>query len=168
MRHSTRRQGFSLIELMVAAGLTSALMASSFVVLRSSYAAWLAHEDDLAHAANATAVLRHLVRNVRQATEITALSAPLDTSGSLSIRRDDGSTMTWSHTGTEMTLQIDSGASQPLASDIVTFSLTGYQADGVTTTTDPTAAQALRAVITTAPPVGGLRTTSSYVWVRSW
>lgn len=153
---------------MTAVSLSAVLMASSFVVLRSSYAAWQAHEADLDRAANATAVLRHLVQHARQSIGVSAISGPADTSGSLTIVREDGSTFRWDHSATSVTLSVDSAASQPLANDIQSLSFEGYLADGVTATTDPEDIQAVRTTVTTQLPAGGTRSVSSFTWVRSW
>lgn len=144
--------------------LTATLMASSFVVLRSSYAAWTVHEADLDRAANAAAVLRHIVRRVRQADGVSAI----DAGGSLTVVDEDGVTHGWSHSGTDVSLSVNSGSSQPVAEDIQSLTFEGYLADGVTSTTDPDDVQSIRIVVTTQQPAGGTRTISSYAWVRSW
>lgn len=163
-----KRPGLTLLEVMTAVTLSATMMASSFVVLRSTYAAWQAHESDLETAGNASAVLRHLVRCVRQSTEVSAITAGNDSSGSLSVINQDGSTLTWEHLGTSVTLSTDSGAAQPLADGIESLSFEGYQADGVTLTTDPEDVQLVRAIVTAPMPAGGIRTISSYAWMRSW
>lgn len=163
-----RRRGITLLEVITAVALSATMMASSFVVLRSTYAAWQAHEADLERAGNASAVLRHLVRCVRQSTDVSAITLSNDTSGSLTVVDQNGSTLTWDHLGTSVTLSTDAGVSQPLADDIEALSFEGYQADGVTLTTDPNEVQLVRAVVTTQLPAGGSRTISSSVWVRAW
>lgn len=169
-RHATNRvrSGATLIEVMTALSLAATLMASSFVVLRSSYAAWQAHEADLDWAGNATAVLRHLVRHTRQAVGVSAISASSDTSGSLSVVSADGTTLGWDHSGTDVMLSVNGAAGQPLAGDIQSLSFEGFLADGLTPTTDPNDVQAFRSVITTQQPAGGTRTVSSFTWLRSW
>ncbi|TWT97870.1 hypothetical protein Pla108_20240 [Botrimarina colliarenosi] len=162
------RRGVTLLEVMTAATLAATMMTASFVVLRSSYAAWTAHEADLDRAGNATAVLRHLVQNVRQCAGVVAITAPSDDSGSLTVVLADGATWRWDHSGTSITLSINGGASQPLAEDIQQLTFTGYEADGLTPTTEPNDVQAVHASVTTQLPAGGARTVSSYTWVRSW
>lgn len=163
-----RRRGVTLLEVMTAVGLSATMMMSSFVVLRSTYAAWQAHEEDLDRGASAAATLRHLTRCVRQSSGVSAISAAADTSGSLAVVGPDGVLMTWEHTGTDVTLRLDSGAAQPLAEGIQSLAFEGYTADGVTLTTDPSEVQAVRAIVETLFPTGGRRTLSSFVWVRSW
>lgn len=163
-----RRRGVTLLEVMTAVALSATMMMSSFVVLRSTYAAWQAHEADLDRGASAAATLRHLTRCVRQSNGVGAISAAIDTSGSLTIIDAAGVQMTWEHAGTGVTLSLDAGASQPLADGIQSLAFEGYTADGVTPTTDPDEVQAIRAIVETSLPTGGLRTLSSFVWVRSW
>ncbi len=153
---------------MTALTLSATLMASSFAVMHSSYLAWQSVEADLDRAANATAVLRHLLQQTRQAIGVAAISAPSNTSGSLTVIRDDGSTLAWDHSGTSVTLSVDGGSPQPLADDIHSLSFEGYLADGTTPTTDPNDVQAFRTTVTTQQPAGGTRSISSFTWVRSW
>lgn len=163
-----RRHGVTLLEVMTAVSLSATMMASSFMVLRSTYAAWEAHESDLDRAGQATATLKHLTRCVRQAEGIAAISTAVDTSGSLSLIDQSGSLITWDHQGTSVTLTIDSGSQQPLADEVLSLTFEGYQADGTTLTTDPDEVQAVRVSVTTQLPSGASRTMSSFVWVRSW
>lgn len=163
-----RRAGVTLLEVMTAVSLSATLMASSFVVLRSSYTAWQAHEEDLDSAATAAAVLRHLRQHARQAVAVTGISSAADTSGHLAIERDDGSTLRWDHSGTQVTLQVDAATPQPLADGVVSLTIAGFEADGVTATTEPSDVQTFRATVTASLPDGGTRTVSSYTWVRAW
>lgn len=165
---SSARRGVTLLEVITALSLAATMMASSFVVMRSTYAAWQAHEADLDRAGNATAVLRHLTRQVRQAVGVSTISTPLDSSGALTVVTQTGATLNWDHSGTSVTLSEAGGTAQPLASDIQSLVFEGYQADGVTTTTQPNEVQAVRVSVTTAQPAGGSRTISSFAWVRSW
>lgn len=167
-RQPARHRGVTLLEVMTAVSLSAMLMASSFVVLRSSYAAWTAHEADLDRAANATAVLRHIIQHARQATSVSAISGPADTSGSMTVIRADGSTLHWNHSDTRVTLAVDSATAQPLANDIQQLSFEGYEADGTTPTIEPDNVQALRTIVTTQLPSGGTRSVSSFTWLRSW
>ena len=162
------RTGVTLLEVMTAVSLSATLMASSFVVLRSSYTAWQAHESDLDAAATPAAVLRHLRQHTRQAFAVTSISSAVDTSGHLAIQRTDGSTLRWEHSGTQVTLQLASDTPQPLADGVVALTMVGYEADGVTPTTEPSDVQTVQATVTASLPDGGTRTVSSYTWVRAW
>ena len=163
-----RERGVTLLEVMTAATLSATMMMSSFVVLRSSYTAWVAHEADLDRTGNAMAVLRHLVQNIRQCVSVADITAATEGSGSLTIVMADGEHRQWSCSSGAVTLSIDGASAQPLANDIASLNFVGYEADGVTPSTDPSSIQAIRAVVTTQQPAGGTRTVSSYTWVRSW
>lgn len=157
------RRGVTLLEVMSVATLCATMMTSSFVVLRSSYTAWQAHEADMECGSNAAAVLRHVVRNVRQCLGVSALSA-----SSLTVTRADAASLTWDRSGTDVRFQVDAGGAQPVAGDIQNLTFEGYEADGTTLAADPADVQLVRVAVTTQQPAGGTRTISTYVWVRSW
>jgi hypothetical protein len=157
-----------LLEVMTATVISAAMMTSSVVLLRSNYTAWQAHEADIDRSANGAAVLRHLVQHVRQAVGVTAITAASNASGTLTLALADGTLLTWSHSGGNVTLAVNSGITQPIASDIQTLAFVGYEADGTTPTTVAGDVQTVRAILTTQLPAGGVRTYSSCAWVRSW
>ncbi|MEM1303517.1 MAG: hypothetical protein AAGG46_01385 [Planctomycetota bacterium] len=161
----------SLLEALTATTIMATMMTSSVVVLRSSHAAWRAHEDDLERAESANAVLRHLVRHLRQATAVSAVSASSDTSGSLSLTMASGDTYVWDHnSGTGEVLFGPTTATSLLADNIDTLTFYAYEADGSTLTTTAADAQLIRCVATVTMPAGGgsTRTVSCTGWVRSW
>lgn len=162
------RRGATLLEVMTAVTLAATLMASSFVVLRSSHAAWQAHRTDLERAGEAAAVIRHVVRHARQSTGVTAISQPTDSTGNLTVAFESGSTMAWAYSAGGVTLSIDGATAQPLASDLSGLTFEGYHADGTTATNEAADVHALRVIVTTTAPDGGPRSVSSYVWLRSW
>jgi Tfp pilus assembly protein PilW len=167
-RQPNSRCGVTLLEVMTATVISSMMMTSSFVLLRSSHQAWQSHEADIDRSTNATAVLRHLVQHVRQAAGVTEITAASNPSGSLTIALADGTLLSWSHNGMSVALSVNGGESHPLAEDIQTLTFIGYEADGLTPTTIPGDVQTVRATLTTQQPAGGTRTHSSCVWVRSW
>lgn len=167
-RQPAVRPGFTLLEVMTTVALSATLMASSFMVMRSSYASWQAHEADLDRAGNTIAVLKHLVRHARQADVVAEITPTSDASGALTIVTSEGSTYRWNHSGTDITLSVNAGAAQPLAEDILELSFEGYRADGETLTTNPEDVKALRAIVKTQQPAGGTRKVSSFTWIRSW
>lgn len=167
-RQSDTRRGVTLLEVMTATVISATMMTSSFVLLRSSHKAWESHEADVDRSANGAAVLRHLVQHVRQAAGVTAITAASNPSGSLTVALADGTLLSWSHSGTSVTLKVNGDAAQPLADGIQSLTFVGYDADGLTLTTNPAEVQTIRAALTTQQPAGGTRTHSSCVWVRSW
>ena len=79
-----RRRGLSLLEMMAATAIMATITASVVVVMRSGYAVWNAHEADIDILENGYGVLRHFVTQMRQATDVTAITAANNTQGSLS------------------------------------------------------------------------------------
>ncbi|TWT48870.1 prepilin-type N-terminal cleavage/methylation domain-containing protein [Botrimarina hoheduenensis] len=162
------RCGVTLLEVMTTLALSATLMTSSMVVLRSSYATWRLHEEELDRAGAANAVLRHLVRGVRQANAVTAVTATAAPNGALSVQLNDGLVATWTYSSGTVLYQMTGGSPQTLSDNITGLSFTGYEADGVTTTDNPSDIHALRCAVTTTLPSGANRTASSFTWVRAW
>ena len=163
----------TLLELMAATTITATLMGSVVVLVRSSYSIWEAHEADMERADVANATLRHLVRSVRQATAVTAISTAGDTSGNLSLTTETGETWSWQHTGagTQVLFGIaPSSTDQVLASNVDALTFVGYEADGTTTTTTVEDIHSIQCTVqVTMPAAGGsTRLVSSRAWLRSW
>ena len=91
------RTGLSLLEMAIATATMATLMAAVVVLVRTGYGAWEIYENDLEVTENAYATLRHIVRNVRQADAVTAISTAADTSGNLSILTESAAAHTWDH-----------------------------------------------------------------------
>jgi hypothetical protein len=149
----------------------SSVMTAAGVVLRGSYAAWRAHQDDLERIESAHATVRHIVRKLRQAQRVTAISASSATAGSISLLMPTGETLAWARSGGNN--QVDYGvttASNLLAENITELSFTGYKGDAVTTTTTPSEIQAVKCTAKISLPrtTGGARTISCWGWLRSW
>ncbi len=167
------RRGLTLFEVMTATTMMATLMASSVVLVRSSYSVWQATEADLERAENAYAVLRHVVRNVRQASAVSAISTASDTAGSLSLLMDTGDTRLWArNAGTDQVFYgvAPSSADQLLVESIDELLFVGYEADGVTATTTPADIQMIHCIARITMPAGGgqSRTVSCKAWLRSW
>jgi len=164
------RPGFSLLEMMAAVTIAATLMAASTVVLRSSYAAWQAHEGDLVQNANADAVLRHVIRGIRQADSVVSITDGSDTTGKLELRDASGNTIYWEHTAGFTGEVVYNAPAALLARDIDELIFVGYKADGVTTTTNPNQVQLIHCTVKVTLPrgAGQSRALSCYGWVRSW
>jgi prepilin-type N-terminal cleavage/methylation domain-containing protein len=166
-----RRGGLSLLEMMVATAIMASLMSSVVVVLRSGYSIWNAQEQDIATAESANAVLRHFVRELRQATGVTAISAPASTTGSLSFLTAAGTTRTWSYNSGQAQVLFNNGtATQVLAPAITELNFVGYKADGVTQTTTVDDIQVVKCQVKVTMSQGGglTRTVGCRAWLRSW
>jgi prepilin-type N-terminal cleavage/methylation domain-containing protein len=166
-----RRSGFSLLEMMVATAIMATLLTSVVVMLRSGYAVWNAQEQDIAVASSGNAVLRHVVRELRQATAVTAISAPASTTGSLTFLTSSGATRSWSYNSGQSQVLFNNGtATQVLAPAINGLTFVGYEADGVTQTTVVDDIQVVRCSVTVTLTQGGgtVRTIACRAWLRSW
>lgn len=163
------RRGFSLLELLVTTTLMTALVTTVVLLLRTSQVTWEAYESDASRMEVAHAVVRHLVRQLRQSEGITAISADTNYAGSLTALMPDGLTHTWSLSGSEVTLNNGSGA-QLLADGIATLNFVGYQADAVTATSVPGEIQSVKCTvgITLDRDTNNTRAVSSRVWLRGW
>lgn len=97
----TRRQrhGYSLLELIVAMSLLSVVMTATSSILRTSRQVWEAHEADLTRLRTAHAVVRHIVREAREAREVISVDANKTVGSRLSVRLPDGDELTWQHDG---------------------------------------------------------------------
>jgi prepilin-type N-terminal cleavage/methylation domain-containing protein len=167
----THPSGFSLLEMMVATAIMATLMTSVVVIVRTGYTIWTAQEDDITAAENANAVLKHFVRELRQATAVTAISAAGSTTGSLSFTNAGGSTRTWSYDSGQSRVLYNNGTStQPLAPSINELNFIGYKADGATQTTTVDDIQVVKCTVTVTMSYGGgtTRTVSCRAWIRSW
>ena len=109
-----RRGGLSLLEMIIATATMATVMAAVVVLVRSGYGAWDIYENDLQVSENGHATLRHIVRHLRQADSVTAISAATDTSGSLSILTEGAATYTWDHDNATDIVYFDNGTGQQL------------------------------------------------------
>jgi len=161
----------SLLELVIATSMLAMLMAAVSMILRTSRQAWEAHEGDYAKVEAAHATLRHLVREVRQADAVTAISLASDNTGQLGLLMPTGVTRLWDHDDATNTVNYTAtSGSGLLATEITGLRFTGYKADGTTATTVPGEVQFLKIDVSIQLPreTNGARTVSSYVWVRAW
>jgi len=174
----TSRGGFSLLELIVTTAMLATLTTSCMVIVRTSYTAWNRHEDDHATLQGGQAVLRHIVRQVRQARAVMAISLATDDSGSLSLLDVNGNMLVWEHDA--VTKQVLFGitiATNVLATGIEELTFVGYKVDDLDETTDPglihkvqctTKVNIARPVSTKWPDGIEPVTTSNQAWLRVW
>jgi prepilin-type N-terminal cleavage/methylation domain-containing protein len=165
-----RRRGFSLLEMMTATAIMAVVMSSVVVVIRSGYAVWNAYEDDIAVMENAYGVLRHFVRQMRQAQDVTVISSAVDTTGNLSFSSAGGAVQSWSLDGLSQVNFNNGTTSNLLAKGINQLVFVGYEADGATTTTTVEDIQLVKCTVQVTLTRGGgtTRTVSTMAWIRSW
>lgn len=161
--------GFSLLELLVAMTLLVSVVTAVSVLLRVNYDTWLDHRsDNLRHEA-AAGVLRHMVRQVRQCQEVSAISAATDTSGTISVLMPSGDTVVWDHSGSNV-LYGTTTANQMLGNNITWLTIVGYQQDGITPTTTPADIHRVQISVGYSLPSRTVssRSITASVWIRSF
>jgi prepilin-type N-terminal cleavage/methylation domain-containing protein len=170
-RHDQQR-GFTLLELMVTTAMLAVLTTATMALVRTTYSAWNRHEEDQETRQAGIAVLRHIVRHVRQASAISSISGSSDNSGSLSLLMPTGQILVWDHdAGTKRVLFGVTTASQVLATNIEELNFVGLRNDGLTTTTDVGLIHSIRATTEVALNQSGGPlpvTTSCQAWLRAW
>ena len=148
------------------------LTTSCMVVVRSSYTAWNRHEDDHATRQAGIAVLKHIVRQARQARATIAISLASEKSGSLTLLSSDGNLLIWEHDSSSKEVRYGvNTATNVLATDIEELSFIGLKADGTTSTTDPGLIHSIQCtakVDVTRPAGTETVTTSCRAWLRAW
>jgi type II secretory pathway pseudopilin PulG len=172
MANNHKRRGMSLLEVVVATSMLAMIMTTISVVMRTSRQAWEAHDADYQMIEAAHATLRHIVREVRQAERVTAISRADDTSGSIGLELPNGDIRVWDHDSNTNTVNCGIGAaSWMLAPDIEQLRIVGYEADATTETEDDEAlVQCVRIDVTVEldRDTNSTRTVSSWAWIRSW
>lgn len=166
-----RRRAMTLLELIMATTLMTAMVGTVTVVLRTGHLAWQAQQGDAAAMMSANATLRHIVRRVRQAQAVTSITPSSSVTGKLTVSMPSGETMTWDHNvgKAEVSFKI-SGPANVLSTGITELSFTGYEADGVTETTTADDVHSVKCQVRVELPreVDGTRTVSCWAWLRSW
>jgi type II secretory pathway pseudopilin PulG len=165
-----RRSALSLLEMMAATAIMATVTASVVVVMNTGFAVWTANEADIDVLENGYGVLRHFVRQMRQATAITAITAAGNTQGSLSFTTAAGATCTWARNASSDVYFNNGTSNQLLAKGITSLTFTGYKADGVTASTTVGEIQVIQCQAQVTLPRGGgvTRTLTTRAWVRTW
>jgi hypothetical protein len=161
----------TLLELIIASVLLTTLVAGTGLVLRGMHSVWQARDEDSRRIQAAHATLRHIVRQCRQATAVTAITAPGETAGSLSVTLADGSTAAWSRNAGADEVNFGIGAPSHLLAEYITeLSFTGYDGDGVTASTTPGEIRSVQCRVRVDLPreTGGTRYVTCRAWLRSW
>jgi hypothetical protein len=155
---------------MAATAIMATVTSAVVVVMNSGYAVWNAQEADIDVLENGYGVLRHFVRQMRQATGVSAITAAANTQGSLSCTSATGLTWTWARNASSDVNYNNGTLNQLLAKGINSLTFTGYKADGVTATTTVGEIQVVQcqAQVTLPRGAGVTRTLTTRAWVRSW
>ena len=170
--YKTTPAGMSMLELVVAMTMMATLSTPTRVLLRTSQSAWSRHQADYARRLNAVAAARQMVRQIRQAASVTAISAATDVSGTLSIERSNGDIYVWDHdNGADQVLFGQNTATDPLADSITALSFTGYKADGTTATVAPELIYSVRCELSyevERPSGPATEQITTQAWLRRW
>lgn len=148
------------------------LTTASFALVRTANKAWLRHRDDSGQRRQAVAALQHMVRRVRQAARVTAITAAGDTAGSLTLLMPGAAAATWArNAGTQHVLYGTTSANNLLATGITELTFQGLKADGSTPTTQVDLIHAVRIKVkyaVTRPTGTTTETLASTAWLRAW
>ncbi|MBC8352932.1 MAG: prepilin-type N-terminal cleavage/methylation domain-containing protein [Planctomycetes bacterium] len=171
MTRKRKRQGLSLLELIIASSMLAMLLASISVVIRAGRESWEAHEGDYVRVEAAHSVLRHIVRQIRAAEAVTEITVATNNSGRLGLRMPNGEIHLWAHDSTNNL--VNYGVATPnnlLAPEITGLRFTGRRADGTTAAATAADVQCLEIEVTIQLPreTNGQRIVTSWAWVRSW
>lgn len=165
------RRAMTLLEVIMATTLLATFATAVGLVLRSGHTAWSAHEEDATQLEAAHATARHIVRQVRQASAVVAISSASSGSGSLSLQMASGQTYVWSRNATTNEVYFGVGsASDLLAAGISGLTFTAYQADGTTPTAVPAQIRSIVCRVSVDLPhqVNASRSVTSRSWIRAW
>ena len=165
------RRAITLLEVVMATTLLAGLGTAAAMLLRTGHVAWSAHEEDAAGLEAAHATLRHIVRQVRQAVQVSAISSPNDNAGSLSLLMPSGETYVWSRNAATNEVYFGvSSASDLLAAGITQLSFSGYGVDTVTVPASVTDIQSVvcRVQVQLPHEVGSARSITYWAWLRTW
>jgi len=94
---SARRSGYSLLEMIIAMSLLSVVMGAVTTVLRTGSQALEASEVDQSMTRTAHATVRHIVRLVREASDVISITSGETTNSRLEVRLPDGDRLIWQH-----------------------------------------------------------------------
>ncbi len=173
-RRSTKRNGLTLLELVIASSMLAVLMTSLSVVLRTARVAWDTSDGDYSAMHHASTIARHLVREAREAREVTYLSPA---GSEIELLLSNGRKIRWSHAAssgsmTDVVLVTNTtlGTSEPIAHGIRNLSFVGYEADAQTVATKIQDIQLIEVQVTVDTPsaASAQQTVRSMVWIRSW
>ncbi len=162
--------GLSLLEMMAATAIMSTVTAAVVVVMNTGFSVWKAQEADIDVLESGYGVLRHVARQLRQSTNVTAITTAANTTGSLSFTMATGAVCTIARNSSSDVYYNNGTSNQLLAKGIGSMTFTGYKADGVTATTTVADIQVVECQVQITLPRGSgvTRTLTTRAWLRSW
>lgn len=166
-----KQRGMSLLEVIIASTILTVVVSSVTILMRTGREAWQATNDDQTRLEAAHATVRHIVRRVRQATSVIAVSAASEDSGNLSLLMESGEIFAWDHDSAADEVNFGVGtADNLLAENITELNFKGWESDVTTSTTTAADIQLIKIRVRVALPreSNGTKTIISYVRIRSW
>lgn len=167
------RLGITLLELVISSSMLAVLATSLGLVLRTSRTAWESGDSHYVAQQHAQSVVLHFVRQARETRGVASIG-----SSRIQLELRDGSTMEWSlqsvgptgQPGTIMVKYSSPAQEIPLAYGVSNLSFSGFEADGVTPSSQASKIQLVevRATINVAGSSVAQQTFSSRVWIRAW
>ncbi|RIK87733.1 MAG: hypothetical protein DCC67_01435 [Planctomycetota bacterium] len=174
MNRTKRRQraAFTLVEIFAVTTIMAVMAVSTFALVRTANAAWKRHRDDSERRREAIAALQHVVRRLRQATAVAAISGSTDASGYISATMADGSTSAWDHdAAVNRIFYGNPTADNLLAEGIASMTFVGFTANGQTIAADPDDIHLVHCRLGYSLPRPGGSVTeyvSGMAWLRAW
>ncbi|OYP34427.1 hypothetical protein [Rhodopirellula sp. MGV] len=164
-----RRNGISLLEMVVAGTMITTIMMGMALVFRTSGQTWEVVDRDHAVERQLGSLVRHFVRESREAAAVVSISSRRD---QISLLMNDGTIRTWRRNGDgEVQFQLNHDvAFQTLADDIEDLEFTGYDAAGVQLESEPNDMQLIGVVAKARQDRSSdpLLEQECKVWIRSW
>ena len=146
------RNGVTLVESVATVVLSALLMLPLVALIKTSVVSWEGADGEASRRLSVEGALRHVADELSNCQSVVLLSALDDAQGQLDAQRWSGGKITWSLSNKgELSVQ-ESGQKETLAKNIERFWVAGIEADGVTTTDDPTRTHAVRCTIETTIP----------------
>lgn len=160
-----RRSGFTLLELVVVTTLMGITIASIAMLMRTSLSTWDAFESDQSRLEAIHAMVRHMVRGLRQANTVNSMTSSTDPLGNIEVKLGNGSTARWYRSGSTVFYELG-GVGNPLC-EASEFYVSGMKADG-TSALSASEVRAVRitAVLTLTGNGTGQRRVQSTAWLR--
>ena len=159
-----------MLEMMAATAIMSTVTAAVVVVMNSGFSVWKAQEADIDALENGYGVLRHVARQLRQSTNVTAITAAGNTTGVLTFTMASGASCAIARNASSDIYYNNGTSNQLLAKGITSMTFTGYKADGVTATTTVADIQVVQCQVQVVLPRGAgvTRSLTTRAWLRSW
>ncbi|MCD0461725.1 hypothetical protein [Roseiconus lacunae] len=163
------RNGITLLEMVVAGTMITTIMMGMALVFRSAGQTWEMVDQDYAVERQLSSLVRHFVRESREAGAVVAISR---SGRQITLLMNDGNLRTWRREPNgEVQFQMNTDAAfQTIATDIAELQFRGLDAAGIELTSDPNSMQLVEITATAnrADADDSQLIHESTVWIRQW